>query len=161
MKQARDLFLLATIAYQQGKHSDAGTLFATAMASSDVNEFLDLLNEENTVTAGTMLATSKSIETTLSQAVNRFSASLSEEAEDEELTSLPKLSDAGTEGEDDTELDEDDEDFNDDIDTDNPGCKVLPSSLSSTVKVLPLANTKPSTRIIISSTLKSPVKVKA
>jgi hypothetical protein len=151
MKQARDLFLLSAIAFQQGKHSDSGKLFATAMASSDVEEFLDLLNEERTVTSGSLLSTSRAIETSLEDATRLFAASLSEEAEDETIVSLPGLSEEAD--------DEEDEDF-DDIDSNMPGQRIIPSSISSSATPKAAPGTTGS-RIVISSSLRSPVKVKS
>lgn len=152
MKQARDLFLLSTIAYQQGKHSDSGKLFAAAMASSDASEFLDLLNEEQTVTSGSLVAASaslsNSIEESVEAATQSFSLALSSSAEDEESSDVP----TPTEEDDGEDFEEGDE-YVDDIDTDMPGQKVLPSSLSST-------SFKPKTKIIISASLNSPIKLR-
>lgn len=159
MKQARDLFLLSSIAYQQGKYSESGTLFATAMASSDVDEFLNLLNEEQTVTTQTLLSISSSVDTSLEIAASRFTQALS--ADEDEEDTVPQPSDE-TDAEEDFQDDKDE--FVDDVDTDIPGQHVAPGSLtlaptniigqskSSTDLVLP--------KIVISSTLKSPVRIR-
>jgi hypothetical protein len=150
MKQARDLFLLSAIAYRQGKYDDAATLFATAMSSDDADQFLEVLNEEQTVTANTLLSTGKEIESSLDQAITLFSSSLSTaiEAEDEELLILSA-----------SETNEEDlEDFDDDETSSDvssfPGQNIIPSSLSNEEK-------PKSRKILISSNINSPVKLRA
>jgi hypothetical protein len=155
MQQSRDLFLLATLAYRQGKPSDAGQLFAAAMSQPDTDQFLDLLNEDLTVTASSLLSTSRSIETSLEQAVASFTEALSADAEDETVIGLPRH-----EGDDD-ENSEDLDDIgdnhegctSDDQASDMPGLPLIPSSLSKVAG-------SPSTKIILSGNLRSPVGLK-
>jgi hypothetical protein len=151
MKQARDLFLLSAIAYRQGKYDDSATLFATAMSSDDVEQFLEVLNEEQTVTSSSLLSPAKEIESSLEQAIGIFSTSLNTaiETEDEELV-FPATSE--------TDLDES-EDFDDDEENSSdvssfPGQTIIPSSLSNEEK-------SKSRKIVISSSINSPVKLRA
>lgn len=179
MKQARDLFLLSALAYRQGKHQDSATLFAAAMASDDVDQFLEVLNEENTVTSMSLSSTSKSIETSLEQAIANFSEGLASSDEDEDTVEFAESTPGA-----------DDEDF-DDFGTDEPssgmlGQPMLPSVLSSgllddsedepnvqldeddeetnpTLDTLDhpvVASAKPKVKVILSSNLNSPVRVK-
>lgn len=156
MKQSRDLFLLSALAYRQGKAADAGQLFAAAMSQPDTDEFLNLLNEEQTVTASSLLSTSRSIEDSLEQATSAFVEALSADAEDETIIGLPRH-----EG-DDEENSEDLDDIgdnhegctSDDQASSMPGLPLIPSSLSS------ISSLPPSTKIILSDTFKSPVGIK-
>ena len=154
MKHSRDLFLLSTIAFRQGKHQDAGSLFAAAMSAPDSDEFLNLLNEENTVTANTLLSTASDIELDLESACASFTSSLSSSGADEDEFNI----DDEDSGEDD-DANFDDEDAGDDISSSMPGQRILPSSLSSNK---PVKERKPTTcsRIVVSSSLKSPVRIK-
>ena len=161
MKHSRDLFLLSTIAFRQGKHQDAGSLFAAAMSATDSEEFLNLLNEENTVTASTLLSIASDIELDLESACASFTSSLSSSGEDEDEFNIED-EDSGDEDEDSGDEDEadfDDEDAGDDISSSMPGQRILPSSLSSNK---PAKEQKPTTgsRIVVSSSLKSPVRIK-
>lgn len=146
MKQARDLFLLSAIAYRQGKFEESATLYATAMTSEDADQFLSVLNEEQTITANSLLDVGKELDQNLEKSISTFADVLSNEyfykAEDEPLR-IPSLSEDG-----------EDEDFEGDSDdvSSFPGEKIIPSSLSKS---------KPYTgKLIISPTLNSPIKVK-
>ncbi len=153
MKQARDLFLLAAIAYRQGKPADSGRLFAAAMASDDVEDFLTVLNEEQTVKEHTLRSHSSEVEDCLETAVSAFSESLSAAAEDEDLF---EIGDTATE-DDDTDF-EDDSQQSDDPSDIMPGQNILPGSLSADPNKVDQPIPVRKSRIVISSSLNSPVR---
>lgn len=136
MRNARDLFLLSALAYRQGRHKESATLYATAMASEDVDQFLSVLNEEHTVTAASLSSAISTIETTLEEKALEFANSLTAIAEDEVIVELPSQSES-------FDLDEETEDEAlDDLETSDPsgmpGQKILPTSISTATKKVKL-----------------------
>jgi hypothetical protein len=136
MKQniARDLLLLAAVAYHEKRFDVAGEMFAASMSSSDAMELLTHLDEEGDLdlenkkddweasessdAPRTGLA---AIAKSLTDAMSDFPALAADDDEEEEESS---------EIEDEIEEDADDAD-SDDFNSEVPGQKYVPSSLSS------------------------------
>lgn len=117
MSLTRDMLVLAAVAFREKRYSDAGTLFATAMSCDDFEEFFENLSKMDTETS---LSFS---EKTLAQISKEISLSM----EDPE-----------------TDATEDEEEIeSDDLDPDNPGELLLPSSISSKSSVVIKASKSP------------------
>ena len=163
MQTARDLMLLAAVAFNNGKYDDAGALFATALSSEDAPQLLERLGDmefqpeaEPTVTAGATHMSLREISQALSAAIEDTMddeegvATASDDEDEEDLD----------EEEDEDDLDEeedegDDEEESDDFDPDNGGETILPSSISS----VQVKRKEGGSKLIISG-LNSPIKLK-
>jgi hypothetical protein len=122
MSLTRDMLVLAAVAFREKRYSDAGTLFATAMSCDDSEEFFENLSK--------MDETSLSFsEKTLAQISKEISLS---------------MEDPETDATEDEEDEEDEEEIeSDDLDPDNPGELLLPSSISSKSSVVIKASKSP------------------
>lgn len=132
MNKARDLFLLAAVAYQAGRYEDAGSLFASCMSSPDNGEFLISLQ-------------SNVIESTASddtEIVTRLSEAMSSMASTVDLSAFEDDEDIGEDN-----VDED----TDEPDPDFPG-QNLPLAVVST--------DKQSENIVLANGTSSPVRLK-
>lgn len=135
MKQnnARDLLLLAAVAFNHGKHSEAGTLFATALSSDGAEELLREIDVEGILDEDTLQSEQASlssdaprvglaaIASSVADAMSHVSLSSDD---DEDEPGMPSLADEEDE-------DSEDDDATDEISDEIPGATVLPSSLSS------------------------------
>jgi hypothetical protein len=176
---ARDLLLLAAVAFENKQFDNAGALFASALSSADAPEFLETLNKmtidgeelnaPDEAVAGEKMPMSKiakaiaaSMEETVEDVEGVSLSSDDEDEDDEELDDEDM--DEDSEDEEDESEDEDDEDDeddeeseSDDIDPNEGGERILPSSISSdsgtTVK------SKGTPKLIISG-ISSPIKLK-
>jgi len=135
MKQniARDLLLLAAVAYRNGRYEEAGSLFATSLSSSDADELLQELDVEGDLDAEDLRPSSGDWESESSDAPRAGLESISKSLADA-MSLIPSLS-ADEEVEPSELLAEDEED-GDDAPSDDwnpgvPGQKIVPSSLSS------------------------------
>lgn len=136
MKQniARDLLLLAAVAFQQKRYDAAGNMFAAAMSSDDAQELLEHLDVEGDLKSGdegsddwnisesgdAPRASLAEISKSLSNAMSDFPALSADDDEEDDTSEIP----------DEEEEDSDDAD-SDDFDEEVPGQKIIPSSLSS------------------------------
>lgn len=146
METARDLISLAAIAYKQGQHENAGSLFATAMESSDIDEFLKSITQPRVTTASDNAASVISGINAVYQTVTRPEEVATEQA----VTAGQDADDVDTDQDeldaedggidlDTSENDEEDDDTNnnlsEDVSADFPGEKVLPESTSSSFRI--------------------------
>lgn len=136
MKQniARDLLLLAAVAFRNNKFDNAGAMFAAAMSSEDADELISQLDVEGILKSDEASSIDNAevndaprvglaaIARSLSDAMSYVSES-SDEDEDEDDVDLPPIEDG-------IEEDEDEAD-SDDLDSEVPGRFIIPSSLSS------------------------------
>lgn len=101
---ARDLLLLAAVAYKNGKFDTAGSLFASSMASEDADALMSKIHEMD------MEQESNSSDKTLNEIAKILGQSMSDDSDLE-------TPEEGTES--------------DDMDPNNPGERIVPSSISS------------------------------
>lgn len=134
MKQiiARDLLLLAAVAYRNNQFDKSGSLFAAALASDDADELLKELDVENILGEdsqddwGSSLSSDapriglSAISAQVADAMSHVALS----SDDDEEVEMPLLADIEDE-------DAEDDAHSDDLSDEIPGTKVLPSSLSS------------------------------
>ena len=121
MNVARDLLVLAIQAHGQKKFSDAGTLFASALASEDAPELLQHLQ-----TPFEIQSESSDSKVSLAEIARALSASIEEESEAE-----PKAED----GDDDSEAageGDSEEDFDEDSESESESQEGQDKSCSST-----------------------------
>jgi hypothetical protein len=142
MKTSRDLMLLASVAFKNGKFEDAASLFAASLSSDDSEAFMQALNtmddpkaeplEIESVSSG-----APSLSEIVASIANALSdhqiATAAEEDEDDE-----ESNDANEEevGDDDTDEDEDDEESEDE-DGDDESVSTASAAKTSGVKRLP------------------------
>lgn len=156
--KARDLLLLAAVAFENKQFNEAGALFATALSSDDAPQLMETLNklaiDEQTAVASAgeprmslreiSKALSAAIEDTVGEQSPGVATASDDEDEDDESESDAdedadededeESEDEESEEEDDDsddEEDEDDDEESDDLDPDEGGEKILPSSISS------------------------------
>lgn len=128
---ARDLFLLSTIAFSNGKMNDAAQLYAAALCADDYPEFIQTLTSLSIPISTTLPAAS----TSSSERVN-IKASMADQVR-EITTTLQSLSsdDTDADGEplDDVDVDDEDDDdvYADVIDPNTPGQRMVLPSLST------------------------------
>ncbi len=158
MKQniARDLLLLAAVAYRNGRYEDAGSLFATSMSSSDATELLQELDIEGDLGVDDLQPPSGDWESESSDAPRAGLESISKSLADA-MSLIPSLSaseDVDTPDLEDEEEEDSDDAVSDDFNPGMPGQKIVPSSLSSANHG---GGSRP-TRLVMGS--KSPVGIK-
>lgn len=133
MSIARDLFMLAALAFQEGKYEQAGILFTSSLSSDDFGTFLaqvDSLPEVNESSSSSDFDEQYE-KVGMSEIARQIALAMQEESVSAVDLSIEDGSDA--------EIDDEDEGpLSDDVDPDFPGQMLLPSSLSgvkSMVKV--------------------------
>lgn len=166
MKQtaARDLLLLAVVAQRNGRFSEAGSLFGACLASDDIDDFLEEVDEEGVlkeeasrpIDDWAVQGSSDAPRIGLRQIAKEFgeglmhvSLSAEDEAEDEDDVAVE-------DGIDDTIIDDSEDEESDDFNEEISGQRIIPSSLSSDAgggQSLP--------RLDLLSGVKSPVRLKA
>lgn len=115
MQTARDLMLLAAVAFKNGKFDDAGALFASSLSSEDADSFLNEVNRLGNPTAENLdIESVSSANMSLSQIAQSLSGAIKESVieagdEDEESEDEEEMEDEESEDEDEDE-EEDSED---------------------------------------------------
>lgn len=185
---ARDLLLLAAVAFENKQFSEAGALFATALSSDDAPQLLETLNnlsiQEQAATASaggekrmSLREVSQALSAAIEETVGEGQPNVATASDDEEEDGDDELEDDELEDEDEDAEDEDEEDDedegaegsdddedeeSDDIDPDEGGETILPSSISSVSSSVAVKRKEGASQLIISGVggVKTPIKLK-
>ena len=183
---ARDLLLLAAVAFENKQFSEAGALFATALSSDDAPQLLETLNnlsiQEQAATASagekrmSLREVSQALSAAIEETVGEGQPGVATASDDEdELEDDEELDDAESEDEDEDSDDEDDEEDDgvegveddedeesDDVDPDEGGETILPSSISSVSSSVAVKRKEGASKLIISGVggVNTPIKLK-
>lgn len=151
MQTARDLMLLAAVAFQNKRYEDAGALFTTALSSDDAEEFINQLNSMNNPDAEPLV---KEAVASDGKSVSEIAAVISKAIES---TSADDEEDSDEEDEDEVEDDEESDDEIEDDESDEEDSEAEASV--STSSGIERRNQTGERKLIISG-INSPIKLK-